>query len=82
MVVLAWIILILLALLALGVGALVIFTARTARQVDQARRRSLYCATGMTHVLLRVVSALALGLSLEACRKRKRAFILPASVCP
>jgi pimeloyl-ACP methyl ester carboxylesterase len=36
MVVLAWIILILLALLALGVGALVIFTARTARQVEAA----------------------------------------------
>ena len=36
MVVLVWIILILLALLALSVGALVIFTARTARQVEAA----------------------------------------------
>ena len=36
MVVLAWIILVLVVLLVLGVGALVLFTARTARQVENA----------------------------------------------
>lgn len=36
MVILAWIILIVVVLLALGVGALVLFTARTARQVENA----------------------------------------------